>query len=828
MKTGSGNGSARNEQLRGRGKSSKGKGKAAIPTMAVLKNVKTITPGAVSQLWTGDEITQIKPAAKPIFEDNAYINTLNLKFSNFQRIPQCFGTDAVLEDPETPFSFLNPEVDPKFASALWLCLAKGTRQYENDIFKIIPGEMNPSGKYCVKIFENNQAIRLIFDDKIPMTADETPKIAILRDKNEKVILPTLLHKAFLKSVKYESFTCAEVITTFTGYPSYEVQLDWSNILFWFGRSGSIVGLYIREEKSEEMGSDRLFHILDVVELDHRRKFIKLQSPGSVWKGRFSGYEEDTKHWTNQIRVLLEIDPETAPTAGYFWMIMEDVLENFDSIMVFSPEDQFSNHLKYQDIWNPKDNQFYSPPPAVLLRVGGPGTIQLYSAPLPTSALENDMQVTFRKFDWRNSGSPIILTEKVSKWVNTPIKIEETRLLVELETNSRGGFLMQMLSNDVSIEFVDYNDIINMTSAEGDLPFFVSMDEYIFNIFAQRFELIGKVKFNLDQPGNVSFAVSITNQNHLLSTAALLFNCDTNDIIVSDQLRSAGVPVTPNSRGYVLLIYGLYNENIFNVQPVDLIGKWRARIFSDVPLSDVVDTYNGTYCEVDGESGELDETHLIQRHVITGGCDSVVVFECSIPISLTLIASEEDEIINEVRGVGFAVLPNVKLPIDKDPTRVIIKSICSEVPETSFQWKLRIFSTAPVVCKEDTLPAERIAAVISGWEKKRNAKQVGKKNDIKSKSSSDLAQLASPVIDETCINTIEGEGIVLSEERIQELLPSPASEAPADKNSDDVADIAEEFKEHVNSLFNKLTEEWDLGEQARQSVSKIYTPPPKTE
>jgi hypothetical protein len=103
-----------------------------------------------------------------------------------------------------------------------------------------------------------------------------------------------------------------------------------------------------------------------------------------------------------------------------------------------------------------------------------------------------------------------------------------------------------------------------------------------------------------------------------------------------------------------------------------VGRWRLKIFSDVQLSDVVDTLHPNYSEVDGEITEMDESHQINRNVLTGACEAVIVLETSLPLSLTLVATEDEVPINSVRGVGFAVLPSLRLPGEKEPVRLIVK------------------------------------------------------------------------------------------------------------------------------------------------------------
>jgi hypothetical protein len=290
-----------------------------------------------------------------------------------------------------------------------------------------------------------------------------------------------------------------------------------------------------------------------------------------------------------------------------------------------------------------------------------------------------------------------------------------------------------------------------------------------------------------------------------------------------------VALTPTKRGYTILIFGLYSETIFQSQPVDLIGRWRLKIFSDVPLSDVVDSIHSHYSEAEGECTEMDESHQINRSLLTGACEAVIVLETSIPISLTLIATEDEVPINSVRGLGFAVLPAIHLPGEKEPVRLIVKGISSE-NTVGFSWKLRIFSTAPVNCKEDTAPAEKTAAAIAAWEKKRVVKpSPGKKAEPKSRNPDAAVALAPPEIDTLVLEKIDGEPTVLTEAQIEALL-QPAAEIPeVVVEKEGAVDPGEELRDIITALSNKMTESWDQYDLRRGQITKLFTPtPPRVE
>ena len=816
------------------------KGKKALPTMAYFKSFKNVQPVPPRAAWTGDEAMTIKAAAKPIFEDPTIAQQMSERYESIQRLPQVFPPDAVLVDLEAPLAFENPQVDPAFASALYVCMSKGHQFFDSGSFEVFPQEINPIGKYCMKMYENGYPTRLFFDDRIGCSGDP-PECALLRHRDPRIMFPTLCHKAWLRFNKFEPFTSLDVVTAFTGFVPYDVPIDWQNLQCWFGRPDSLVALYIKEERNPWLGHDRLFHILDVVDLDQHKKFVKLQCPGAQWRGRFSGFEEDTKHWTNQIRVILEIDPETASKAEYFWMIYEDLVENFDSIMVFSPTSSFTSNIRAVHNWVPKEAQFYTPPPPKLLRCMGAGRLRICTAPLLTTAPVNDVNLTMKYFSWNAKELPVAIEVSTPTWKITTLDVKKPEEFLEVEVFSKGGFILQILGIDTQIEWVDYTDVITCVhDVEGDLPFYVCMDDYATSIFKQRFELIGKVMFNLDRPGNLSYAVYVTNALQKAHMVAMLFNNDLNEATSTHKLRSGDTSVSPNKRGYTLLVFGLYTEAIFASQPADLIGRWRLKMFSDVPLSDIVETAHSNYTEIEGECSEMDETHQINRNVLTGSCEAVVVLETSHPLSLTLTSIVDDVEVNCVRGIGFVILPTCRIPGDKEPTRLIIRGVSTE-HMTGFSWKLRIFSTGPVVCKEDTAPAEKTAAAIAAWEKKRGAAPpTGKKSDMKSRSSAQAPQptlnLDPPEFNPNVIKTIKahGEGQVLTEEQLAQLSP----QVPESTEVQSISEIAETasavstdpadpVREQITAYTTMMNDNWDQYDQKRAQISKLFTPtPPK--
>jgi hypothetical protein len=82
---------------------------------------------------------------------------------------------------------------------------------------------------------------------------------------------------------------------------------------------------------------------------------------------------------------------------------------------------------------------------------------------------------------------------------TSFDVTRSDELREHETFSRGGHVLHLLSFDSQLDFGDFDQVATVTAADGDLPFYVCLDDYAARIFGQRFELIGKVMFNINSP-----------------------------------------------------------------------------------------------------------------------------------------------------------------------------------------------------------------------------------------------------------------------------------------------------------------------------------------
>jgi hypothetical protein len=248
------------------------------------------------------------------------------------------------------------------------------------------------------------------------------------------------------------------------------------------------------------------------------------------------------------------------------------------------------------------------------------------------------------------------------------------------------------------------------------------------------------------------------------------------------------------------------------------------------LSDIVDTLHPNYWEVDGDVSEMDESHQINSYVLTGPSEAVVVLETSLPLSLTFMSTEDDVPINTVRGIGFAVLPSVRLPGEKEPVRLIVKGISSELV-TGFAWKLRIFSTGVVTCKEDTGPADKTAAAILAWEKKRGAVKPPPTKKADTKRGAEVpVMVAPPELDESVLDVIDGDGVLLSEAEVEALLPG-AIESTEEKPgaSGEGADPGEDLRDMLGALATQMGDVWDQHEARRAQITKLFTPtPPRVE
>jgi hypothetical protein len=152
--------------------------------------------------------------------------------------------------------------------------------------------------------------------------------------------------------------------------------------------------------------------------------------------------------------------------------------------------------------------------------------------------------------------------------------------------------------------------------------------------------------------------------------------------------------------------------------------------------------------------------------------------------------------------------------------------------TGFTWKLRIFSTGAVNCREDTAPADKTAAAIAAWEKKRGVVKPtsAKKTEAKRGAEAPVV-LAPPEIDQSVLEKVEGQGVVLTEADIEKLLPGTPEVVEEKGATVDgiMGEPGEELRDQITALAAKMGEAWDQYEGRRTQITKLFTPtPPKIE
>jgi hypothetical protein len=131
--------------------------------------------------------------------------------------------------------------------------------------------------------------------------------------------------------------------------------------------------------------------------------------------------------------------------------------------------------------------------------------------LVTTVPTNDLKITVRRFTWNASDIPIAMELKAPSWLTTFLEAKKPEEVFELETFSRRGCVLQILSLNTQLSFRNYEQIAAVTQSEGDLPFYVYADDYATSISPLKFEMTGNTVFNLDQRENVAFALFTTKE-----------------------------------------------------------------------------------------------------------------------------------------------------------------------------------------------------------------------------------------------------------------------------------------------------------------------------
>jgi calpain-7 len=269
-------------------------------------------------------------------------------------------------------------------------LCAGVARAERSHAKILRSVLHPydreaarptiseNGKYIVRLNFNGCYRKVVIDDTLP-TSRTSRVIHVVDRRNPGLLWPALLEKAYLKvrgGYDFPGSNSGTDLWILSGWIPEQVFLQsdelepdtfWRRTLnaFTYGDVMVTMGtgkISARAEKEIGLAGQHDYAVLDVREIDGQRLFL-IKNPwceGKSWRGRFkeSSYISDvgasngTEEPLQSSRDLLNADDQLSP--GTFWMDLDNVIQNFESIYLNWNPAIFSHRQDLHFSWNLAD------------------------------------------------------------------------------------------------------------------------------------------------------------------------------------------------------------------------------------------------------------------------------------------------------------------------------------------------------------------------------------------------------------------------------------------------------------------------------------------
>ena len=343
--------------------------------------------------------------------DQPYSDGIELSLSDFQR--EVFnGWKRPAEALPPPAWLSNEEVNPgpsmEYSNKIDVVqdaatdcsvvasLCAGVARAERSHAKILRSVLHPydseaarptmseNGKYIVRLNFNGSYRKVVIDDTLP-TSRTTRVIHVVDRRNPGLLWPALLEKAYLKvrgGYDFPGSNSGTDLWILSGWIPEQVFLQsdelepdtfWRRTLnaFTYGDVMVTMGtgkISARAEKEIGLAGQHDYAVLDVREINGQRLFL-IKNPwceGKSWRGRFkeSSYVSDAGVSTGEAllhqieeplqssRDLLNADDQLSP--GTFWMDLDNVIQNFESIYLNWNPAIFSHRQDLHFPWNLAD------------------------------------------------------------------------------------------------------------------------------------------------------------------------------------------------------------------------------------------------------------------------------------------------------------------------------------------------------------------------------------------------------------------------------------------------------------------------------------------
>lgn len=230
--------------------------------------------------------------------------------------------------------------------------------------------MSPNGKYIVRLNFNGGFRKVVIDDRIPTSA--TNRVIHVVDRNNPgLVWPALVEKAYLKvrgGYDFPGSNSGTDIWILTGWIPEQVFLQsddfdpdrfWQRITAAFPHGDVMITVgtgKISSKTSKALGlpGEHDYAILDLREVGGQHLML-IKNPwvdGTSWSGRRSSILEGDPSPVSSPRDLLNDDDKLKP--GTFWMDMDNVMQNFESIYVNWNPGLFSHRQDIHFEWDLSD------------------------------------------------------------------------------------------------------------------------------------------------------------------------------------------------------------------------------------------------------------------------------------------------------------------------------------------------------------------------------------------------------------------------------------------------------------------------------------------
>ncbi|TPX12124.1 uncharacterized protein E0L32_007239 [Thyridium curvatum] len=229
--------------------------------------------------------------------------------------------------------------------------------------------ISPNGKYIFRMHFNGCFRRVIIDDRLPSSKTSRTLFVVDR-RNPRLIWPALLEKAYLKirgGYDFPGSNSGTDLWVLTGWipeqiflQSDDIELDqtWNRIKKAYDFNDVVVTLgtgRLSPEEEETLGlaGEHDYAVLDLaIENGVRRMLLKNPwCEGLTWTGVGSSSTVQVQQKASRQQDKPSIAPSEEEMTGTFWISLEDVVQNFESLYLNWNPSLFTRRQDHHFVWD---------------------------------------------------------------------------------------------------------------------------------------------------------------------------------------------------------------------------------------------------------------------------------------------------------------------------------------------------------------------------------------------------------------------------------------------------------------------------------------------